>query len=95
MVTGLGLAVCHGIVKEHDGFIEISDNPGGGTVFNAGVGMTMLPRIGQAEEGLRTIDMAWSFADANREGFWKAELQRLKGELLLQAWAGGAASWAR
>lgn len=32
--TGLGLAVCHGIVKEHDGFIEISDNPGGGTVFS-------------------------------------------------------------
>jgi signal transduction histidine kinase len=31
--TGLGLAVCSGIVKEHDGWIEISDNEGGGTVF--------------------------------------------------------------
>lgn len=31
--TGLGLAVCSGIVKEHDGWIEIDDNAGGGTVF--------------------------------------------------------------
>jgi signal transduction histidine kinase len=31
--TGLGLAVAHGIVKDHDGWIEIDDNSGGGTVF--------------------------------------------------------------
>jgi signal transduction histidine kinase len=31
--TGLGLSVCQGIVKEHDGWIEIRDNDGGGTVF--------------------------------------------------------------
>lgn len=31
--TGLGLAVCQGIIKEHDGWIEVSDRDGGGTVF--------------------------------------------------------------
>lgn len=31
--TGLGLAVCYGIVKEHDGWIEIRDAPDSGTIF--------------------------------------------------------------
>ena len=31
--TGLGLAVVSGIVKEHDGWIDVEDGPGGGTVF--------------------------------------------------------------
>lgn len=31
--TGLGLAVVSGIVKEHDGWIDIEANDGGGTVF--------------------------------------------------------------
>ncbi len=31
--TGLGLAVCSGIVKEHDGWIEVEDASAGGTVF--------------------------------------------------------------
>ena len=31
--TGLGLAVCSGIVKEHDGWIDVEDSRGGGTVF--------------------------------------------------------------
>jgi signal transduction histidine kinase len=32
--TGLGLAVCSGIVKEHDGWIDVETNTGGGTVFH-------------------------------------------------------------
>ena len=31
--TGLGLAVVSGIVKEHDGWIDVEDADGGGTVF--------------------------------------------------------------
>jgi signal transduction histidine kinase len=31
--TGLGLAVSHGIVKDHDGWIEIEAPPEGGTIF--------------------------------------------------------------
>jgi signal transduction histidine kinase len=31
--SGLGLPVSHGIVKDHDGFMEVGDNPDGGAVF--------------------------------------------------------------
>ena len=31
--TGLGLAVSHGIVKDHDGWIEIESPTDGGTIF--------------------------------------------------------------
>jgi two-component system OmpR family sensor kinase len=32
--TGLGLSVTHGIIKAHDGWIEIEDGPGGvGSLF--------------------------------------------------------------
>jgi hypothetical protein len=42
-------------------------------------------RQGRASEGLVVLDTAWSVADTSGEGFWKAEIKRLTGELLLQS----------
>ncbi len=47
-------------------------------------------KAGRCEEGLAQLDAAWSFAESTGEAFWKAEVLRLKGELLRQR--GGASS---
>jgi hypothetical protein len=41
-------------------------------------------RAEQAKEGLRVLAKAFDVAHNNAEGFYEAELYRLKGELLLQ-----------
>jgi signal transduction histidine kinase len=46
--TGLGLAVTHGIVKEHDGWIEIHDAPSGGTVFTVYLPVAAQPQSSAA-----------------------------------------------
>jgi class 3 adenylate cyclase/predicted ATPase len=41
-------------------------------------------RDGRPDQGLEVITQALSFADTIGEGFWEAELHRLRGELLLE-----------
>jgi signal transduction histidine kinase len=43
--SGLGLAVSHRIVEEHDGWIEVGNQPTGGAVFTV-----YLPKAGIDEE---------------------------------------------
>ena len=38
---------------------------------------------GQPADALAVLDSAWSFAEMTGEAFWKAELQRLRGEAIL------------
>ncbi len=40
---------------------------------------------GRPEDALAVLDEAWSFAELTGEAIWKAELQRLKGEMTLEA----------
>ncbi|MCA9675569.1 MAG: HAMP domain-containing protein [Kofleriaceae bacterium] len=58
--TGLGLAVCSGIVKEHDGWIEVDDGAEGGTVFRV-----FLPATAGAGSGDKP--------ERERSGFERAE----------------------
>jgi C4-dicarboxylate-specific signal transduction histidine kinase len=44
--TGLGLSITYGIIKEHQGMIQVDNHPGEGAIF-----LIQLPLIGQEEKG--------------------------------------------
>lgn len=51
-------------------------------------------REGHSEEALATVAEALNVVDQTGERFYEAELYRLKGELILQQWAGRGEQWA-
>ena len=48
--------------------------------------------LGRLDEALAQLDTAWAFTEAMGEKFWRAELRRLRGELLLKAGGGPTGS---
>ena len=47
--TGLGLAVCHGVVSDHEGEIRAANRPGGGALFT--VELPLAETADEAENG--------------------------------------------
>jgi CheY-like chemotaxis protein len=54
--SGLGLAQVYGIIKQHDGFIDVESRPGSGTTFMIFLPMTSLPTAPEVERDVSEMD---------------------------------------
>ncbi len=56
--TGLGLSVVHGIVRAHDGHVQVVSTPGAGTRVDV-----LLPAVAEAPAVVAEVPVAWAFDD--------------------------------
>ena len=66
--TGLGLATVYGIVKQHDGWVEVESQVGKGTVFRVYLPLANKAPEAQAEADDKTVHRHGRGADATPRG---------------------------
>jgi PAS domain S-box-containing protein len=75
--TGLGLATVYGIVKQHEGWIEVVSEPGAGTTFKI-----YFPMADHFEEAPRTASSGAEFVSGGRETVLVVEDEPVLRELI-------------
>lgn len=64
--SGLGLSVCHGIIKSHGGFVHATSQPGQGATFVVSLPFNAdTPDPGSGNENSHSIDSLWASSDSS------------------------------